>query len=128
MSISQKQLNILRHAIGYDDAGNDRWHGAAEDARRNHFVTGPGSTDFPDCAALVAKGFMTDQGPHPVAGGDHCFSVTTEGRQCVALHQPKPRKLTRSQERYRRFLRVGDCFGSFLEFCRYDAAQSRRGV
>lgn len=31
------------------------------------------------------------------------------------------RKLTKSQERYRRYLDVGECFDSFVDFCRYDA-------
>lgn len=31
------------------------------------------------------------------------------------------RKLTKSQERYRRYLEVSECFDSFVDFCRYDA-------
>lgn len=31
------------------------------------------------------------------------------------------RGLTRSQERYQRYLEYDDCFDSFIEFCRWDA-------
>lgn len=34
------------------------------------------------------------------------------------------RRPTRSQQRYQRYLDVGDCFESFLHFCRYE--DSRR--
>ncbi len=37
----------------------------------------------------------------------------------------KVRRMTRSQRRYKRFLDVGDCFDSFIEFCRYDDAMRR---
>ena len=37
----------------------------------------------------------------------------------------KPKKLTRSQKRYRRYLEHGDCFDSFIDFCRWDAEQNR---
>jgi hypothetical protein len=30
------------------------------------------------------------------------------------------RKLTRSQERYQRYIDVSECFDSFIDFCRYD--------
>lgn len=36
------------------------------------------------------------------------------------------RKLTRSQQRYQRFLEYGDCFDSFIEFCRWDAQPERQ--
>lgn len=31
------------------------------------------------------------------------------------------RKMTRSQQRYRRYLEYCDCFDSFIEFCRWDS-------
>ena len=37
----------------------------------------------------------------------------------------KIRKMTRSQARYKRFLEYGDCFDSFLDFCRWDSEHSR---
>jgi hypothetical protein len=35
----------------------------------------------------------------------------------------KIRKPTRSQQRYRRYMEYGDSFDSFIDFCRWDAAQ-----
>jgi len=37
----------------------------------------------------------------------------------------KVRKITRSQKRYRRWLEYGDCFNSFIDFCRWDAEQEQ---
>ncbi|MCT4625842.1 hypothetical protein [Halodesulfovibrio sp.] len=36
----------------------------------------------------------------------------------------KIRPLTRSQQRYLRYLEYSDCFNSFLDFCYWDAQQS----
>lgn len=38
--------------------------------------------------------------------------------------KPRP-KQTRSKERYRRYLEYGDGFGSFIEYCRWDAQPER---
>lgn len=38
----------------------------------------------------------------------------------------KVRKPTRSQERYMRFLEFGDCFDSFIDFCRWDCLKSKK--
>lgn len=35
------------------------------------------------------------------------------------------RKITAAQKRYRRFLEYGDCFDSFIGFCRWDAEPER---
>ena len=120
-------MNILRHAIGYDDAGNDRWHGAAADERRNHFMTGPGCTDFDDCVQLTSLGLMHDHGPQQLASGNHCFTVTDAGRAVVMENRPAPKQLTRSQERYRQYRECSDCFNGFLAFLRYDDAKRKKG-
>jgi hypothetical protein len=119
-TIHPAALNILRHTIGYDDAGNDRWNGAAWDMRRNHFVTGPGSTDWPHCRWLTDQGLMIDHGAQRLAGGDHCFTVTDAGKVMVLLHKPAPKKLTRSQRRYQAFLRA-DCGMTFREWIKLDS-------
>lgn len=41
--------------------------------------------------------------------------------EVVYLEMGEIRKMTRSQERYQRYLEVSECFRSFLDFCRYDA-------
>lgn len=38
------------------------------------------------------------------------------------LGMGKVRKMTRSQARYQRYLEFGDCFDSFIDFCRWDQA------
>lgn len=103
-SISVEQLNILRHAIGYGDDGQDRYHGRAADERRNFFVTYPDAPDWPACKALESLGFLAARGPRKMLGGDYLFTVTDEGREVVMLHKPLRKKLTASQRRYQDFL------------------------
>jgi hypothetical protein len=40
----------------------------------------------------------------------------------------QPPKRTRSQERYQRYIDAAECFDSFIDFCRYDAAQQKKGA
>lgn len=117
-SIPREQLNILRHAIGYDDNGNDLYPNArSDDERRNRFVTGPAHKDGQNCQRNVEQGWMADHGAQTMMGGDHCYTVTDEGKSVVRLHAPLKKRLTKSQERYRRFLNA-DCglrFGEWLK-------------
>ena len=104
-SISVEKLNILRHSIGYDDNGGDRFPNARSmDERRNHFVTHPDARDWNLCKELVAMGYMAEHGPRKIIGGDYLFTVTDEGREVVLLHKPVRQKLTASQRRYQDFL------------------------
>lgn len=41
------------------------------------------------------------------------------------LGMGRVRKMTRSQRRYQRFMEYGDCFDSFIDFCRWDAQPER---
>lgn len=41
------------------------------------------------------------------------------------LGMGKLRKLTASQMRYRRYLEFGDCFDSFIDFCRWHDSKDR---
>ena len=95
------KLHILQHSLGLDQYG-------AGSQYRNHFVTGEGSTDFDDCRALVADKLMTESAGNALSGGDSVFRVTQKGVDFVALNSPKrppEPKLTRSQKRYREFLK-----------------------
>jgi hypothetical protein len=103
-------LHILQHSLGVDRFGRGRQY-------RNHFVTGEGSLDYPDCQALVAAGLMRRQKGSPLTGGYDAFFVTDEGRRYVSEHSPCPPKLTRSQARYRRYL-AADGSLSFGEWLR----------
>ena len=104
-----EELHILQHSLGLDRHGEGRQY-------RNHFVTGPGSKDFESCRALADAGYMKDHGPRKLAGGDHCFTVTPQGIDAVALQSPPRPKLTRSQQRYREYLaaEANESFGEWL--------------
>jgi hypothetical protein len=101
-------LHILQHSLGVDGFGQGHQY-------RNHFVTGEGSDDHPHCMALVERGLMTHRKANALTGGDDLFFVTDAGKAFVAEHSPKPPKLTRSQRRYRAYLKA-DCGVSFAEW------------
>jgi len=104
------KLQILQHSLGVNQYGQGNQY-------RNHFVTSKGSTDYPNCEALVAAGLMTRFPPRALTGCSDCFIVTAAGRAYVAEHSPKPPKLTQGQQRYRAWLSA-DCdmkFGEWLK-------------
>lgn len=72
MTITSEQRDILRHALGYGRRTAPGW--------RNHFVTGPGTTDHPHCEALVAAGLMTKRECSALSGWDAVYTVTAEGK------------------------------------------------
>jgi hypothetical protein len=109
-ALSDKQLEILQHALGLDQYGRGSEY-------RNRFVTGPGSADFDRCRELVGRGFMEDHGTHALYGGSHLFAVTDTGRRYVRGQSPRPPKLTVGQRRYQRYLDA-DCGLSFGEWLR----------
>jgi hypothetical protein len=90
-------LHILQHSLGVDQYGRGRRY-------RNHFCTGPGSTDWNDCNALVADGLMVRRDGSALTGGDYLFTVTDAGQRHVTEHSPAPPKLTRSKQRYQDYL------------------------
>jgi len=106
--VNQQHLHILQHALGLDAHGQGTSY-------RNYFVTGAGSTDYPDCVALVGMGLMRQTIGNSITGGDDVFRVTDAGRAHVAEHSPPPPKLTRSQKRYQQFLDA-DCGLTFREW------------
>lgn len=73
--MTPKQRDIMRHALGYGRRTPPGW--------RNHFVTGPGSTDYPHCEALVTEGLMRRTEGHKLSGGDPIYSVTEAGRNAL---------------------------------------------
>lgn len=75
--MTNEQREVMRHALGL---------GRGSREYRNHFVTGPGTTDYPHCEALVAAGLMKRRDGNPLSGGDPIYSVTEAGR--VALKPP----------------------------------------
>jgi hypothetical protein len=107
-----ESLHILQHALGLDDYGQGTWY-------RNHFVTGPGGKDWDMCTEHVEAGRMVRHEPRAIFGGDdcYCFVVTEAGKAFVREHSPKPPKVSRSKQRYRDWLKVGDLieFGDWLK-------------
>jgi len=81
MNVNPEQRDILRHALGL---------GRSDRECRNHFVTGPGSTDYENCEALVAAGLMKRHAGHALTGGDPMFTVTEEGKTVARSNAPNP--------------------------------------
>lgn len=75
-SPSERQVSILRHALGLKPDGSGRSY-------RCHFVTGPGSDDFDDCEALTVAGYMTKRPGSLLSGGDPTYLVTNEGSRAA---------------------------------------------
>jgi hypothetical protein len=118
----KNKLHILQHSLGLDQYGDGRQY-------RNHFATGPGSNDFDACNELVSMGLMQDFGARSWTGDMYCFVVTGAGIDYVALNSPKrppAPKLTRSQQRYRDYLRVGDCYEDFKHYLLCTTGKGRR--
>lgn len=72
--MTDRELSILRHAIGLRVDGTGRPY-------RNHFVTGPGSTDYDCCCELADRGLMRRHKGNAITGGDYWFSVTDQGKR-----------------------------------------------
>ena len=107
--ITQKQLHILRHSLGLDDAGQGTCY-------RNHFVADRNGPDAQQCQALCAAGYMEDAGETMPMGGMHCYFVTAAGKDLVFQNRPPTPKLTPGQRRYREFLDAdsGETFREWL--------------
>lgn len=68
--MTNEQYEILQRALGLN---------RYKKSYRNHFVTGPGSTDYQHCEALVSAGLMTKWADNGLNGGDYIYSVTAAG-------------------------------------------------
>ncbi len=75
--MTNEQQEVMRNALGLNRGSREY---------RNHFVTGPGSTNYPHCEALVAAGMMTKRAGNPLSGGDDIYSVTDAGRAALKTH------------------------------------------
>ncbi|PPU28671.1 hypothetical protein [Xanthomonas arboricola] len=93
--LTPTELHVLRHSLGTGEDGRNPSY-------RNHFVTGPNSSDHPTCMQLVDLGLMQRRAGGAISGGDDIFTVTTGGR-AAAEPQEVP-KLSRSARRYRNYL------------------------
>lgn len=107
-----EKLDVLQHACGLDPFGRGSWY-------RNHYV-GESAT----CRALVADGLMVEGRMSDLTGGDPVFYVTEAGKAWIRANSPEPPRLTRSQQRYRTFLRA-DPGVSFREFMGWGKAGAK---
>lgn len=73
---------------------------------------------YKDGGTYVAVNF-DDEKP----GLTHNIHPTDPGLKYLGIGEI--RKMTRSQQRYRRYLEWNDCFDSFLEFCYWDSDSER---
>lgn len=110
-----EQLHILQHSLGVDQYGLGTMY-------RNHYVGGE-----QECRPLVALGFMIERPASELTGGDPLFQVTDAGKRAVREESPKPPKLTRSKQRYLRFLRE-DSSLKFGEWLKWEGNRSSEGA
>lgn len=104
-------LEVLQHALGVDRFGRGSMY-------RDHFVAGPGHSDFDTCLAATERGLMQRYENKHVIGGN-VFVVTDQGRQFVLARSPKPDRKQKARDRYSRYLDLADVlpdltFGDFL--------------
>ncbi len=101
-----RQLEIIQHALGCDQYGKTSHrdvpaHPDYFPYHRNHFCAG--ASDEPICRELVALGYMKQHETTQWLPYFNC-SVTKEGIAAMREHSPAPPKLSRSKQRYLRFL------------------------
>jgi hypothetical protein len=115
-------LHILQHALGRNEYGKNP---DGQPDYRNHFCVGERTNDFALCREAVAQGLMREYPPSAISGGDHIFAVTDAGKAYIAEHSPPEPKVTRGQQRYRRYLQIADMcditFGEWLKMERSKA-------
>lgn len=69
--MNDRQRGLARHALGLPNQRRTSY--------RNHFVTGPGCTDFEDWMAMVDGGYAKRGKSSPLTGGDEVFFLTRAG-------------------------------------------------
>ncbi len=106
--MTDAELSILQHSYGADEYGRGGGY-------RTTFCAG--DDDEPICRELVARGLMRVFAPNKSPLPYYNVAITVEGIEAMRRESPKPPKLTRSQKRYREWLRVSDLtgFGEWLK-------------
>lgn len=67
------QIDLARHALGLPNRSRKSY--------RNHFVAGPGHTDFNDWEAMVIAGHAVKRKGSALSGGDSIFLLTRAGAE-----------------------------------------------
>lgn len=73
--MTPEQIELARHALGL---GNGRLV-----SYRNHFVTGPGHSDYDNWTAMVASHMATRRKGSALTGGDDIFYLTPAGAKAA---------------------------------------------
>lgn len=93
--VSKEQLDIMTHALGYNYTPR---------RVRNWFGVDPGNADHANILELVKAGLMVDHGDVTFSTS-RSYAVTEAGHELVRASLPKPKPITRGEERYQRYLR-----------------------
>lgn len=65
------QIELARHALGLPNRNKKSY--------RNHFVCGPGHSDYDNWQAMTAAGMAKTRKGNALSGGDDWFWLTLEG-------------------------------------------------
>ena len=76
--MTHDERRILKHALGITTEG-----AGYNSSSRNHFVTGPGSSDYKHCENLVAAGLMRKGERGQLVGGSYLYVVSEKGREAL---------------------------------------------
>lgn len=94
--MTNAHLQILQHSLGVDQYGQGPMY-------RNHFCAG--GTDIETCRELIALGYMRKHATTQWLPYFNC-SVTEAGKTAMLKEKPQSPKVSRSQERYHKFLKA----------------------
>jgi hypothetical protein len=93
------------------------FYGVPADIGRRVIVNGEPGIIAKDCGNYIGVNFDKDK-PGVISNCHPAWEVQY-------LEMGKIRKMTRSQERYQRWLEYGDSFDEFIQFCYWDASPER---
>ena len=120
---------MLQHALGLDGCGQppDGYRGCSDDdfpgCYRNRYVTDKQSPDGQECERMIELGWMGSIRLPDGFGGMISYFATLDGYNTVKQHSPAPKKLTRSQQRYRDFRNSDGVFPDFRAYLRHLQSQ-----
>lgn len=69
--MTPRQIELARHALGLPNQTRRSY--------RNHFIAGPGHSDFDEWVAMVAEGEARRRAGSQLSGGDDVFWLTENG-------------------------------------------------
>ena len=78
--MTENERQLARHALGLPNKQRKSY--------RNHFVAGPGHSDFEAWLAMVESGHATRRKGNELSGGDDVFWLTEKGaRTALAVRE-----------------------------------------